>query len=186
MPSRNPDIQAVVADREDEFERLVRATYRDVLAYALRRAERPVAEEVAADVFVVAWRRRDSIPDEPLPWLYGVARRTLANGRRSVRRSDALRTKLELVTPHVSVLDDSGDDVAISALNKLSDNDQELLRLVAWEELSPREAAAALGVSVASFRVRLHRARNRFARAMSNTEISALSSEDLQRRCDAS
>jgi RNA polymerase sigma-70 factor (ECF subfamily) len=145
-----------------------------------------MAEEVAADVFVVAWRRRDSIPDEPLPWLYGVARRTLANSRRSARRSDALRTKLALVTPQVSVLDDSGDGVAIRALNQLSDSDQELLRLVAWEELSPRAAATALGVSVASFRVRLHRARNRFARALSTTDVSAPASNDLQRRCDAS
>jgi RNA polymerase sigma-70 factor, ECF subfamily len=185
MPSRDPDIQAVVAGREEEFELLVRSTYGDVLAYALRRSDRPMAEDVAADVFVVAWRRRHSIPDEPLPWLYGVARRTLANRRRSVRRSDALRMKLELVAPRVSVLDDSGDDAAIRALNELSDSDQELLRLIAWEDLSPREAATALGVSVASFRVRLHRARNRFARAMSMTEVLPLDSEE-QRRCDAS
>jgi RNA polymerase sigma-70 factor, ECF subfamily len=81
------------------------------------------------------------------------------------------------------VLDDSGDDAAIRALNELSDSDQELLRLIAWEDLSPREAATALGVSVASFRVRLHRARNRFARAMSTTEVLPL---EEQRRCDAS
>jgi RNA polymerase sigma-70 factor (ECF subfamily) len=137
-------------------------------------------------VYVVAWRRRENIPGEPLPWLYGIARRTLANRRRSTRRSDALTAKLQLVPPRASVFDESGDDVAISTLLALSESDQELLRLVAWEELSPREAAAALGVSVASFRVRLHRARNRFARAMASTEVSAQDSEESQRRRDAS
>lgn len=186
MPSGDPDIEAVVVGCEAQFERLVRSTYADVLAYVLRRADRPIAEDVAADVFAVAWRRRESIPAEPLPWLYGVARRTLANRRRSARRSDALTAKLQLVPPRVSVLDESGDEVAISALLALSESDQELLRLVAWEELSPQEAAAVLGVSVASFRVRLHRARNRFAGEMATIQVSAQDGEESQRRCDAS
>jgi DNA-directed RNA polymerase specialized sigma24 family protein len=84
-----------------------------------------------------------------------------------------LTAKLQLVPLRVSGLDESGDEVAISALLALSESDQELLRLVAWGDLSPREAAAALGVSVASFRVRAaasgsgrrHRCRDRRGRS---------------------
>lgn len=81
--------------REARFEQLFARFYAEVLAYALRRAPRPVAEEVASETFVVAWRRPEAVPDDPLPWLLAVARRTLANQRRAAMRSAALVVRLE-------------------------------------------------------------------------------------------
>jgi DNA-directed RNA polymerase specialized sigma24 family protein len=68
---------------EERFEGLFRQNYAAVRAYALRRAPHDVAQDVAAETFLVAWRRLDDVPDDALPWLYGVARRVLANQRRS-------------------------------------------------------------------------------------------------------
>jgi RNA polymerase sigma-70 factor (ECF subfamily) len=89
---------------EDRFEALYAEHYGRVLAYVLRRAPAAVASDVVADVFLVAWRRLEQVPDDPVPWLLGVARKTLANERRSGRRRaalvDALKdTKRDVDTP---------------------------------------------------------------------------------------
>lgn len=153
---------------EDEwFETLFRACYPAVLAYALRRSERPLAEEVAADVFVVAWRRRDEIPPEPLPWLYGVARHLLANGRRGARRRGALFAKLVSRVPSPDASEELVPrDGLMRAFGRLPESEREALRLACWEELSSVEAAEALGISPAAFRVRLHRARRHLVEAL--------------------
>jgi RNA polymerase sigma factor (sigma-70 family) len=136
-----------------------------VLAYALRRTTSTAdAEDVAAETFVVAWRRRTEIPEDPLPWLYGVARRVLANQRRgTVRRFRAL-LRLERPDPAPARLGEE-EGPAIAALARLSADDQELLRLVAWEELTHAQIASVLGISVNAVAIRLHRARARFAAA---------------------
>ena len=67
-----------------------------VLAYALRRTSREQAEEVLAETFIVAWRRLNEIPDDPIPWLLAVARRVLANQRRATSRREALDQRLQL------------------------------------------------------------------------------------------
>src|ERR1700742_1229046 len=88
-----------VRDREG-FERLFVEHARAVFAYALRRTDRATAEEVVGEVFAVAWRRRARIPDhEPVLWLYGVARRILANETRAARRRAALASKLSSAAP---------------------------------------------------------------------------------------
>ncbi len=76
------------------FDALFEAHYRDVLRYVLRRAPLASAEDVLAETFLVAWRRSEQIPDDPLPWLLGVARRVLANQRRGELRRDALLGRL--------------------------------------------------------------------------------------------
>lgn len=126
-----------------------------------------MADDVVADVFLVAWRRLDDVPPEPLPWLLGVARRVVANRRRGAARDVALVTRLqcEPIAPA-----DSGavaDDPAVfQALERVSERDRELLLLVAWDGLGREQAAAVLGISPGTFAVRLHRARRRFARAL--------------------
>jgi DNA-directed RNA polymerase specialized sigma24 family protein len=82
--------------RDERFEGLFRENYASVRAYALRRASRDAAQDVVAETFLVAWRRLDDVPRDALPWLYAVARRVLANQRRSAHRSAALERRLAL------------------------------------------------------------------------------------------
>jgi RNA polymerase sigma-70 factor (ECF subfamily) len=151
-----------VNDRETDWFRGVYARhYPDVVHYGLRRLDGlAAAEELAQEVFLVAWRRRSQLPARTLPWLYGVARRVLANHWRAQR---AVPPSVELTE---AVALDRHDGVVRlvdvrSALFCLSDDDQEILRLVGWEQLSLGEAALVLGCGPATARVRLHRARRR-------------------------
>ncbi|WP_028049238.1 RNA polymerase sigma factor [Cellulomonas sp. URHD0024] len=154
---------------EERFTALFDATHRPLLAYAIRRVADPAdAADVVAETFLVAWRRLDEVPpgDHARPWLFGVARRVLANLYRGERRRHALADRLresltEIAPPDRTEL----SDVEI-ALGKLDDDDRELLRLVAWEDLARDEIAIALGVSRAAVRVRLHRARQRLLQQM--------------------
>lgn len=134
------------------------AEHRDaVRAYVRRRASEELVDDVVADVFLVCLRRIDDVPSNPLPWLYGVARKTLANERR--RRAQ---------TPPVDAWvtrdpEPLGDSILAAAFAELSERDREVLRLVAWEGLTLRDAARTLGCSVVATRVRYHRAKSRLA-----------------------
>jgi RNA polymerase sigma-70 factor (ECF subfamily) len=141
-----------------------------VRAYALRRIDPSTADDIVSEVFVVAFRRLEEIPADPLPWLLATARRILANDRRAAGRREAVTAQLTVL--HASVWRDevAGEPELLGALAKLSDRDREILLLVAWEDLDPASAAAALGCSRATFAVRLHRARRRLAAAMAQTE----------------
>lgn len=154
------------APTQDEFDSFFRAYHADILAFARRRAGDEVAHEVTAETFVIAWRRWHRVPREPLPWLYAVARRVLANVLRRERRQMKLASAPadDVVNPPQPDVGDIGSETgsAMRAFRKLRDGDREVLRLIAWEELTPREAAKALGISTTALRVRLHRARQRF------------------------
>jgi RNA polymerase sigma-70 factor (ECF subfamily) len=151
------------------FDAIFTEYQRPVLAYAMRRTPTPSdAEDVAAETFAIAWRKLDAIPAaEPLPWLYAVARRVLANHRRGLSRRERLAALLrvdDVATPIPTGEDRDGP--AFAALAQLSPADQELLRLVAWEELGNRQIAAVLGITANAVAIRLHRARARFADAL--------------------
>ncbi len=160
------------AQRRERFETLFERCHPDVRAYVLRRAPQTVADDVVSETFLVAWRALDGVPEEPLPWLYGVARRTLANHRRGRRRSAALSARLTHVAvepPEPEMLDEGIEPALRDALLELSEREREALLLVAWEGLSPAQAASALGCSGAAFRVRLHRARGHLAELLART-----------------
>ena len=131
--------------------------------YALRRTDRDTAQDVVAETFTVAWRRLDKVPEKPLPWLYGVARRVLANQRRSTRRLTSLRRKLE---PDADTAPELADPELAAALRALPAIDREILALVAWEGLTAAEAAVVLDCTSTAARLRLHRARARLAAAL--------------------
>ena len=163
-------------DPQARFRGFFEQHYEAVLAYMLRRIEGAAAEDLAADTFLVAWRRFDSIPQDPLPWLYAVARNLISNHRRGASRRDAFLTRVK-GEPR-QVLDDPGDEIAtrseiLAAFRKLSSRDRETLALVAWEGLSAERAARVVGCSVGAFWVRLHRARRRLARELEAVEPSA-------------
>jgi RNA polymerase sigma-70 factor (ECF subfamily) len=166
---------------EGWFTALYTAHYPHVVRYALRRmADLDAAAELAQEVFVVAWRRRAEVPDRGLPWLYGVARRLLANHWRAKRSVPPPVPAGDGRTP-----DEHPDQHAVAdqlidirrALATLSAADQELLRLIGWEQLSVAEAAAVLGCSRTTAAVRLHRARGRLARALAGFPYAKPSNE---------
>jgi DNA-directed RNA polymerase specialized sigma24 family protein len=134
-----------------------------VLAYAIRRtADHADAEDVAAETFAIAWRKLQQVPPDPLPWLLAVARRVLANQRRGGRRRASLVLRLSRAA-QAEPSSPSTDGPGIAALRRLRPDDQEILRLVAWEELDHRQVAAVMGISSNAVAIRLHRARRRFS-----------------------
>jgi RNA polymerase sigma factor (sigma-70 family) len=169
-PTPPPDGDPPPADlRRARFERLYDETSHKVLGYALRRvASRDDAADVVAETFMVAWRRLEQVPvgDDARLWLYGVARRVLANQRRGQARQARLDARLrgEIVATVAGIPDQQpGDSPVAAALARLGDRDRELLTLIGWEELDRDQVARVLGCSRAAARVRLHRARRRFA-----------------------
>lgn len=157
------------------FETCFHDNYAAVLAFAVRRLpDRATAEDAASETFAVAWRRRDLIPEEPLPWLYAIALRVVANQRRSGQRRRRLSERLEHETASREVAPELVDavhrrDSFARAFERLREDEREVLRLVAWDGLDTREAAGVLGCSAAAFRVRLHRARRRLAKHLEAT-----------------
>jgi RNA polymerase sigma factor (sigma-70 family) len=156
--------------RRERFEVLFERCHPGVRAYVLRRAPQTIVEDVVSETFLVAWRALDSVPEEPLPWLYGVARRTLANHRRGHLRSAALNARLTRMlapsTDQEELVSEEVEPRMRDALLALTVREREALLLVAWEGLSPAQAASALGCSSAAFRVRLHRARGHLAQLL--------------------
>lgn len=163
---------------DERFTQLCAEYQHRILGYALRRTnDADDAADVVAEVFLVAWRRLREIPmGDEVPWLYGTARRVLANHHRGQRRRRDLAMRLRGVLPGVvstagssgTASDVSSDDLeAVSAaFSDLRERDRELLTLIGWEDLSRDQVADVLGCSRAALRVRLHRARERFARAL--------------------
>ena len=158
----------MTTDRE-RFEDLFERCYGPLLAYAIRRT--PSAEDAAdvvSDTFTVAWRRVGDVPpgDQARLWLYGTARRVISGHRRGSARREALDERL-LADARLSFAStrplhpSGGEDRLATALESLSDSDQELLHLAAWEELDAAQIARVLGITTAATHVRLHRARHR-------------------------
>jgi RNA polymerase sigma-70 factor (ECF subfamily) len=155
-----------------------------VLAYALRRCAPYDAADVASETFVVAWRRIADLPAEPAvrPWLFGVARRVLANQRRGIRRRGALVSRVAAhLTPHLETIPamerHADSQLVLDALNRLSPPDRELLILSTWEQLTPAEIAVVLDVSSSAARKRLFRARRRLAAVLDELEEPTLTGE---------
>jgi RNA polymerase sigma factor (sigma-70 family) len=158
----------VVDSRDSEaFRTFYRAHYGTVCRYLSVRADRDVVEDVAAETFLVVWRRWADLPAHQLPWLLNTAGKCLANQRRSRERSDALVDRLGglLRGEHQGINDAlvrRGQRRALlAALSGLSDRDRELLLLSHWDGLAPREIAAVLEVNPVALRARLHRASRR-------------------------
>lgn len=155
------------ADRR--FESLFRDHHQAVLSYCRRRMARADAEDVAADVFAVAWRRLEEVPEGEAEkaWLLGVAFRTIANHRRGSTRRSFLGGKLaaqredEPQTPESQVTARENDLQLLAALEKLRVSDQEILRLLAWDKVTHLQVATILGISASAVAQRVSRARDR-------------------------
>ncbi|MEN8114494.1 MAG: sigma-70 family RNA polymerase sigma factor [Actinomycetota bacterium] len=158
-----------MSDRRN-FEKLYISSYDAVLRYCLRRTSHEDALDAAAETFVVAWRRRSDIPeDRYLPWLYGVARKVLANQRRSIGRYDNAVAELRVVgnpgpeQPETQVVRNQDAQEMVEALGHLRPADREIIALAGWEELGRDEIAVALGCTPNAITKRLNRALDRLA-----------------------
>ncbi|MCZ2806870.1 sigma-70 family RNA polymerase sigma factor [Modestobacter sp. VKM Ac-2983] len=170
---------------EVRFEDAYRSSGTAVLGYALRRSEsREDAFDVVAETFATAWRRRADMPADLLevrPWLFGIARNCLANASRSNARAGRLGDRLAAAFTDAAIPDPAtlhehrvGSREVHEALGRLSAEDRELVTLIAWEGLTPAQAADALGVAPGTARVRLHRARARLRADLSGADDPAL------------
>jgi RNA polymerase sigma-70 factor (ECF subfamily) len=154
-----------------EFESLYLSTRRQLLAFLLRRVDQPAdAADLLSEVYLVAWRRRGEPPDQPVLWLYGVARKVLT----ARRRRDAVTTKLaarlraELVEQYAP---DEGDLYVRQVLAQLTTRDRELMELAVYEQLTPDEIATVVQRRPGTVRVQMHRARATL-RAILDAEIA--------------
>jgi RNA polymerase sigma-70 factor (ECF subfamily) len=156
--------------RRARFERIAAEVYEPLQRFLHRRADADDAADVLNDTLLVVWRRLDDVPDEALPWCYGVARRGLANQRRGNRRRLQLvgRATAQADPGSAGRLDpqhavDAGEPELIAALDSLSDAEAEIVRLWAWEQLEPREIAIVLDTSANAVSVALARAKRKLA-----------------------
>jgi RNA polymerase sigma-70 factor (ECF subfamily) len=164
--------------REEIFEEIYQAHYDAMARYALRRTQSPDdAVDVIGETFLTAWRRLDDVPEGEGTrlWLYGVARRVLANHRRGAARRELLVTRLRGEFAEAAPDRPPETGAVRAAFGRLSADDRELLSLTGWEGLSPGEIAEVLGCRAGAVRARLHRARKRFALAL------ALEGVDVER-----
>ncbi|MFF2509627.1 RNA polymerase sigma factor [Streptomyces sp. NPDC058086] len=155
------------------FRDVYEVCYPRVLAYATSLVGRQVGEDITSETFTVAWRRVRDIPQPALPWLLGVARNLVRELRRrdSHQYAIAAQEAQRIISGARSDVGDVAADVtdreaALQALASLSDADRELLTLIAWHGLSPKQAARVLGCTIATLTVRLHRARRRLEKAL--------------------
>src|SRR5919108_1964679 len=137
-----PDL-AGAGSRRDRFQTLYEENYERLLGYALRRAGREDAADVVAETLLVAWRRLDEVPtgEEARLWLYGTARRVLANQQRGNRRRERLSERIRAKHPQEVASAPPAPELnrAAAAFSRLRPEDREILALVAWEELHPGE-----------------------------------------------
>jgi RNA polymerase sigma factor (sigma-70 family) len=156
----NPDFEGRLG--RERLEDLFRRHEPAVVAYVRCRAPEDVVDDIVAETFLVAWRRLDDVPELALPWLLGVARRVLSTHRRGDRRRRELGSRLEATqSTSPPAWSEAGEERAVAALATLAERDREALMLIAWEGLTPKQAAVVLGEPAVRFRVRLHRAKRR-------------------------
>lgn len=177
LRARMPGMDGVVHEPDEVREKFVllyRAYYEPIFLYMVRRISGPDVPDLVASVFVTAWRRISDVPEGPEAklWLYGVARRHISHHRRRILRALRLRTRLELNTLPSS--GSAGDQDwrttrLVEAIGRLRESERESLRLVMWDGLTYDEASQVLGCSPNAVGMRLHKAKARLRRELSDS-----------------
>jgi RNA polymerase sigma-70 factor (ECF subfamily) len=157
------------------FEALAPEVIGAVRRYLARRTDPATADDVLSETLLICWRRIAEVPDEHLPWAYGVARHCLANAERARRRRLRLAARIAVLDPPDTVTDapTMPDDDLAAALSRLRAEDAELLRLWAWEDLAPAQIAVVLSVSPNAVSIRLHRAKQKLRDELRKTGAAA-------------
>jgi RNA polymerase sigma-70 factor (ECF subfamily) len=160
----------------ERFRLIYETNYPRILAYALRRTASPEdAADVVSETFATAWRRLADLPsgEETPLWLYGVARRILANHRRQEHQRGRLKEMLATDYEESAWRDTPPSDFTAlkRAWSRLGPEDQDLLGLLVWEALTNDQIAKIVGCSRNVAKLRIHRARKRFARELTRAGI---------------
>jgi RNA polymerase sigma-70 factor, ECF subfamily len=154
----------------DEFTAMFDEHWPRVCAYVARRAPATAAEDVAAEVFAIAWRRHGELPRDVLPWLLRTAANLLRNQWRADARRADLPTRLGPAAPSRSTAETAAQRAearaVMAALARLDDDQREVIMLIHWDGLSAAQAARVLGCSHVAARSRLMRARRALANAL--------------------
>lgn len=175
-------------DRRARFEDVVSTIFDPLQRYIRRRVPAAEVDDILAEALLTLWRRLDDVPgDDPLPWSYGVARRTLANhrraGERRLRLLDRLSQDAALGQPLQPSFDPEGeidDEHLAVAFASMSPSDQEVLRLWAWEALEPRDIATTLGLTPNAATIRLSRARRKLGDAMTRQVLASTGQKPVE------
>jgi RNA polymerase sigma factor (sigma-70 family) len=179
-----------LAGEDARFREVHDRFYREVYAYCRRRTDADSVDDAVADTFATAWRKSDEIPpgDQALPWLYGVAYRVLTHQWRSDIRRGRLTQKvaslggLSMSLPEEIVIAAHEYGQVLTALGALRHNDQEILRLTVWEELSQADIAIVLGISVGAVRQRFYAAKKKLASEYNRQESRNFQSPAVPKR----
>ncbi|MFY0409157.1 RNA polymerase sigma factor [Solicola sp. PLA-1-18] len=171
MTASNNELRA---SREQRFRAVFHATHSDLLKFVVRRVGIDQAEDIVADVFLVAWRRIDGMPtaqEQARPWLFGVARATMLNHHRGSARRDALAVRLSSTWVTNPTVDDVTPRLVdlTAAWRLLTPAEQEAISLTVWEGLTSAQAGQVLGCSAVAYRLRLSRARRSLRRHLDPT-----------------
>ena len=174
------------SDEVARFTFIYQSNYAKVFSYALAYNQRSMAEDVANETFMTAWRKLDAVPhDDPLPWLLGVARNHRLKQFAAGRRHETIAQRIAQLTDERDVAAwDIGDlvverDAVLAAFASLSGQDAEILILSAWYGLTPAQTATVLGCTTALYYVRIHRARRRLAHALKQGAPSVTFPKDV-------
>jgi RNA polymerase sigma factor (sigma-70 family) len=154
---------------EEAFQDFFAAQFQSVWYFAVRRTRSAVeADDIAAETFAVAWRRRTDIPRDggDRMWIFGVARNVLANHRRGADRRDRLRDRMAAVHESPPAEHEAGDPAVWQALAALPEPDRDLLLLRFWDGLDVADIGTVLGVRAALVSSRLHKAKEKFRREL--------------------
>jgi RNA polymerase sigma-70 factor (ECF subfamily) len=145
--------------------------------FVARRLGPQIAEDVTAETFLAAFRRRSTYDSSRLdarPWLYGIAIKLIGRHRRAEVRMLRALARVPFADPSMDGLDRAEDRLAVAAagpaiaraLSELPTDHRDVLLLVAWADLSYEQIAVALGIPVGTVRSRLSRARTRMRNAL--------------------
>jgi RNA polymerase sigma-70 factor, ECF subfamily len=159
------------------FAALYTETNADVLAFLLRRCPTPEdAADCLAETYLVAWEKRNQVPAgvESRLWLFGVARNVMRRGHERHRRlataAQSLAEELQSAASARPALAPGQSELITAALAELSAVDQEIITMISWDGLTPRQIGHVLGISANVVRVRAHRARARLRSFLSTND----------------
>ena len=177
-----------VDSRDDVlFAQLYQRHLGSIRSYCRRRLTVDRVDDAVAEIFLTAWRRIDDVPagDEALLWLYRVAYRVIGHEWRSAARRRRLGDRMQSMArpsplPGIDETSIHADEcrLVLEAATRLGDSDAEVLRLVAWEQLSISDVADVLGIATNAVNQRLHRARRNLGNEYRRLESRQFSTPD--------